>query len=146
MNAHDLHTKIKVQRVISPVAVGTTGTGQTGKIIDRQGFAGLEFVANYGAITATGAVFTLTVKEGDVTGALTSVADADLVGTEADAGLAAGARTSGSTKNVSKKVGYIGTKRYVQVNVKSTATAGTPVAVTAILFNPDSLSRLAEGA
>lgn len=140
MHAHTLHNKIAVRRVISPVAVGTTGTGQTGKIIDRQGFAGLEFVASYGAITATAAVFTVTVKEGDVTGTLTSVDDSDLVGTEADAGLAAAARVSGSTKLVSKKIGYIGTKRYVQVNVKSTATAGTPVSVTAILFNPESMA------
>ena len=85
-------------------------------------------------------VFTVTVKEGDVTGTLTSVDDSDLVGTEADAGLAAAARVSGSTKLVSKKIGYIGTKRYVQVNVKSTATAGTPVSVTAILFNPESMA------
>ena len=76
---HDLHNSSRALRVITPVAVGTTGTGQTGKIIDRQGFRGVEFVCAYGSITATSAVFTVTIKEGDVTGTLTSVADADLL-------------------------------------------------------------------
>lgn len=134
---NDMQSGIKPVRVVGPIAVGTTGTGQTGKVIDRQGFGGVEFIASYGAITSVTAVFTLTVMEGDVTGTMTSVADADLIGTEALAGVAAAnPRVSGTSANVSKKIGYKGSKRYVSVNVKSTATAGTPVAVTAILFNP----------
>jgi hypothetical protein len=138
MRNNDLHNNVKVQRVISPVAIGTTGTGQTGKIIDRQNYGGVEFVLDYGTITATTALYTVTVKEGDVTGTLTSVADADLLGTELLAGVGATAsRVSGTSKNVSKRIGYKGTKRYVQVNVKSTTTATTPIAVTAVLFNPN---------
>lgn len=134
----ELHNNIAVRRVVSPVAIGTTGTGKTGAIIDRQGYGGVEFLVAYGTVTSSTAVFTVTVKEGDATGSLTSVADADLVGTEAAAGLAAGARTSGTTKNVTKKVGYKGSKRYVQANISSTATAGTPVGIDAVLFNPAS--------
>lgn len=134
---HDLHNNSRAVRVVSPIAVGTTGTGQTGKVIDRQGYGGVEFIVDYGTVTATAAVFTVTVKEGDATGSLTSVADANLLGTEASAGLAAGARTSGSTKNVSKRVGYKGGKRYVSADIKSTTTAGTPVAITAMLHSPN---------
>ena len=134
---HDLHNTTRAQRVITPVAVGTTGTGQTGKIIDRKGFRGVEFICAYGAITATNAVFTVTVKEGDVTGTLTSVADTDLLGTELLAGVAAAAtRTSGTSKNVVKRVGYKGNKRYVQANIKSTITAGTLVSCEALLHSP----------
>ena len=134
---HDLHNSSRAQRVITPVAVGTTGTGQTGKIIGRQGFRGVEFICAYGSITATNAVFTVTVKEGDVTGTLTSVADADLLGTELLAGVAAAAtRTSGTSKNVVKRVGYRGNKRYVQANIKSTVTAGTLVSCEALLHSP----------
>jgi hypothetical protein len=134
----DLHNNIKAIRAIPPVAVGTTGTGQTGKVIDRRGYNSVEFIVGYGAITATGAVFTVTVKEGDATGAMTSVADADLLGTEAGAGIAAGTpRTSNVNKLVTKRVGYRGNKRYVQCDVKSTATAGTPISVTAILGDPE---------
>jgi hypothetical protein len=129
----DLYNNLHVERIISPVAVGTTGTGQTGKIFDRQKYHGVMFAIAYGAITATNATFTVTMKEGDVTGTLTSVADADMLGTEAAAGIAATTpRTSGTSKNVTKRIGYIGAKRYVQVNVKSTVTAGTPVGVDAI--------------
>jgi hypothetical protein len=141
---NDLHSNVKERRVISPVAVGTTGTGQTGKIIDRQGFGGVQFLLSYGAITSTTAVFTATVLEGDVTGTMTSVADADLIGTEALAGVAAAnPRVSGTSMNVSKKIGYKGTKRYVRADVKSTATAGTLVSVTAVLFNPQHSGLLA---
>lgn len=129
----DLKSSLDVDRAISPVAVGTTGTGQTGKIIDRAGYVGATlFAIAYGSITATNATYTVTIKEGDVTGTLTSVADADLIGTEAAAVPAVGTRTSNSTKNVTLKIGYKGAKRYVQCNVKSTVTAGTLIAVDVI--------------
>lgn len=133
-----LHYIIDAKRSIAPVAVGTTGTGQTGKIVDRKGFNQVEFILGYGSITATNAVFTLTLKEGDVTGTMTSIADADLDGTESAAGVAAAAsRTSGVSKNVTKRVGYRGTKRYVQANIKSTVTAAVPVSATVIMSRPE---------
>jgi len=130
----DLHAKVRTVVGVAPVAVGTTGTGQVGKVIDTQGYGGVEFLVAYGTVTATTALFTVLVKEGDVTGTMTSVADADLLGTELLAGLAAAAtRTSGVSKNVTKRIGYSGAKRYVQCGVKSTTTAGTPVSITALL-------------
>ena len=129
----DLHNNINTIRTISPVAVGTTGTGKTGVVVDLQGYEGCEFIFDYGTITATNAVFTATILEGSVTGTMTSVADADLNGTESGAGVAATTpRTSGVSKNVSKRIGYKGAKRYVQAKVSSTITAGTPIAVTVI--------------
>ena len=53
------------------------------------------------------------------------------------AGIAAGTpRTSGSNKNVSKRLGYRGKKRYVQAKLVSTITAGPPVAATVLMANP----------
>lgn len=140
--ANDFHSSIDVRRGVSPVAIGTTGTGQVGRIIDRQGYGGVQFLVSYGAVTATSAVFTVTVREGDTTGAMTSVADVDLIGTEALAGLGAGARTSGVGSRLVRKIGYRGNKRYVQCGVRSTVTAGTPVSIDAILFNPSSTANL----
>jgi hypothetical protein len=131
--SRDLYSRVLVQRVISPVAIGTTGTGQTGKVIDRRGYDGVLFAIAYGTITATNATYTVTVKEGDATGTMTSVADTYLRGTEVLAVPTTGTRTSGTTKNVTKQVGYVGVKPYVTVNVKSTVTAGTIVGVDAIL-------------
>lgn len=134
----DLHNQVKAQRVIAPLAIGANAT-KTGKVIDRQGFGGVEFVASYGAVTTTGTIVTLVVFEGDVTGTMTSVADADLVGTEILASLPvqATARTSEVGKNVTKRVGYKGTKRYVRVDAVQTGTTSVGcVGVEAILFNP----------
>jgi hypothetical protein len=131
----ELHNNIRAVRSISPVAAGTTGTGKTGTIVDRQGYGGVEFIFDYGTVTATNATITVTLLEGDVTGTMTSVADADLIGTEALASLTATTpRTSGVSKNVSKRLGYKGIKRYVQAKMVPTVTATTPIAATAILF------------
>ena len=137
----DLHSNVRTKTVIYPVAIGANAT-KTGTVIDRQGYRGVEFIVAYGAVTTTGTVVTLVVKEGDVTGTLTSVADADLLGTEALAGLAAATpRTSGSTKEVTKRVGYRGTKRYVSVDAVSTGVTSVGcVCVTALLNNPVGIS------
>ncbi|WP_136617054.1 MULTISPECIES: hypothetical protein [Mesorhizobium] len=131
----DLKNGLKAVRVISPVAIGTTGTGQVGKIVDRKGYIGpVLFAVEYGTVTATTAVYTTIVKEGDVTGTMTSVADVDLIGTEAGAGVGAtGTRVSGTSKNCVKTIGYKGGKRYCNITVKSTTTATTPIAATAFL-------------
>jgi hypothetical protein len=134
----DLHSNIKQVQAIIPAAIGANAT-KTGAIIDRQGYGGVEFLTSYGSVTTTGTVVTVVVKEGDVTGTLTSVADADLYGTEALASLpAATPRTAGTTKEVSKRIGYRGNKRYVQLNMVQTGVTSTgAVAATAILFNPE---------
>jgi hypothetical protein len=133
----DLHNNVARKRSISPVAIGTTGTGKTGVIVDTAGYDAVEFEFDYGTITATNATITPTVLHGDTTGAMTSIADADLIGTEAAAGIAAAAtRTSGTSKNVSKRLGYKGGKRYVQAKLVSTVTAGPPVAATVLLGRP----------
>jgi hypothetical protein len=129
--------QFKVDTTISPVAIGTTGTGQTGRVVDRKGYRGVSFVAAYGAITATAAVFTAVVREGDATGTMTSVADADLIGVEADLGLPAAVRTDFVGDRIFRKVSYKGLKRYVSASIKSTATAGTLISCAAILIDPD---------
>lgn len=133
---NDLHNNSRAVSVIAPVACGVTGTGLTGGIIDRQDYGGVELVVSYGAVTATNATVTITVLEGDVTGTMTSVADADLLGTEALAGLAAAVRVDGTTEKVTKRVGYQGIKRYVTVKEVPTVTAAAIIGVDAILHHP----------
>lgn len=136
----DLQNNSKVQRVIAPLAIGANAT-KTGKIVDRKGFAGVEFLSSYGAVTTTGTIVTLVAFEGDVTGTMTSIADADLIGTEVLASLPvqATSRTSEVGKNVSKRLGYKGNKRYVRVDAVQTGTTSVGcVSVEALLFNPES--------
>lgn len=136
MSNNDLHNNVKQVQAIIPAAIGANAT-KTGAIIDRQGYGGVEFVIDYGSVTTTGSIVTIVCKEGAVTGTLTSVADADLLGTEALASLLAGARVAGTGKEVSKRLGYIGTKRYVQLSAVQTGTTSVGcIAATALLFNP----------
>lgn len=133
---NDLHNNIQQKLAIIPATIGANAT-KTGNIIDRQGYGGVEFLVSYGSVTTTGTIVTAVVKEGDVTGTLTSVADADLLGTETLASLAAGARVAGTGKEVTKRVGYKGTKRYVQLSLVQTGvTSAGAVSASAVLFNP----------
>lgn len=128
--ARDLHNNIKTVRVIASVAGAATG-----KVVDRLGYESCEFVINYGTVSGVTATVVPVVVEGSVTGTLTSVADANLLGTELLASVATGTRASGTNKNMVKRVGYIGAARYVSCNILQTVTAAAPVSVTAILSN-----------
>lgn len=132
MGQYDLHDNIKIVRSIAPVAGAATG-----KIVDRAGYAGVEILLSYGSVTATNATVIPVIKEGDVTGTMTSVADTDLIGLELNASIAAAAtRTSGASKNVTKRVGYKGLKRYISVNTLQTVTAAAVNGVDILLGNP----------
>ena len=137
MTIRDLHSNMRTKTVISALAIGANAT-KSGVVIDRQGYGGVEFLASYGAVTTTGSVVTLVVKDGDVTGTMASVADTYLLGTEALASLpAATPRTAGTTKEVTKRIGYVGVKRYVTVDaVQTGVTSVGVVGVAAILHNP----------
>lgn len=139
MSIKDLHNNTRTKNVITAAAIGANAT-KSGIVVDRQGYGGVEFVASYGSVTTTGTVVTLVVKEGDATGTMTSVADTYLLGTEALASLpAATPRTAGTTKEVTKRIGYIGNKRYVTVDaVQTGVTSVGCVAVAAILAFPES--------
>jgi hypothetical protein len=80
----NLSKAVKVAPVLNGVAAGTTE--QTGSVVDMQGFEGVQFVALFGALTAT-QVTSLKVQQGsladgsdmaDLAGSLhTALADAD---------------------------------------------------------------------
>ena len=140
MRQQDLHNSFKLVETIPPQTVGTTGTGRTGKVLDRSNYQGVELFVQYGSITATNATFTAIIYEGDVTGTMTSVANAQLIGAQGSFGVGqAATRTSGVSKNVVHKVGYTGLKRYVSANVKSTVTAGAVIAAAFLFGNPNQM-------
>lgn len=130
----DMHNCTRGKLAVNPVALGATGA-ITGLVIDRQGYGGVEFLTTYGSITTTGTDVAVIVKEGDVTGTLTSVADADLIGTEALAALAAGARVAGTGKEVVKRVGYKGNKRYVSLSFNHTGTTSVGIVGAAAILH-----------
>lgn len=131
----DMHNSIKVVTGIAPAAVGTTGAanGTLSGVIDRRGYESVEFVIGRGASASAVDVITPVILEGDATGgSFTSVADADLLGTEA----AAATALTGNAAAVSK-LGYRGNKRYLKIRLYGTGTATGLVDAKAILGHPN---------
>src|SRR5690606_6904562 len=121
----DMHNNIKVVHAITPAAVGTTGIagGKLSAAVDRRGYDSVEFVYSTGTSASAADTITPVVYEGDATdGSFTSVADADLLGTEAPITLATAA---------SGKIGYRGNKRYLKLRLYGTGTATAIVSAVA---------------
>lgn len=125
----DLHNDIEVRRAISPLT-GTDDTAFVSQIIDMANRTSLEFVIATGTLADVDATFTALVEHGD-NSALSDAAavpDADLLGTEAGAGFTFG------DDNETRKIGYIGDKRYVRLTVTPANNTGSaPVSAVAIL-------------
>lgn len=115
----DLHNNIKVSRAISPVVVSDT-TAKVSQIIDTAGYASLELVIVTSDLLDTDATFAVLIEDGNDSGLSdnAAVADTDLLGTES------GASFLFSDDNETRKIGYMGGKRYVRATI-------TPAANTA---------------
>lgn len=127
----DMHNNISVIHAITPQAVGTTGAtnGKLSSVLDRRGFESCEFIYQSGASASVADTITPVVLESDTTnGSFTSVADTDLLGTEAAITLTAAA---------TKKVGYQGRKPYLKIRLYGLGTATAIVAASMVLGKPN---------
>jgi hypothetical protein len=134
--ARDLHHNIKVVCAIAPQVCGTSGIagGVLSNALDRAGYEAVEVALNYGTTASVADTITPIVYESDAsTGGFTSVANADLLGTEAGSSLPAATRTSGSGKNVAHQIGYIGIKRYLKLRMYGLGTATGTIGATWLL-------------
>ena len=113
---------LKVSVGIEPQALSGT-SDLAGEIIDTQDFESLTYVLSTDAIAASSLDAQLEIEEGDEANLsdAAAVADADLVGLEDDTAIAE------TDDKVSKKIGYVGNKRYVRANLVVTANDGTDV-------------------
>lgn len=122
----DLHNAIKVVHAITPQAVGTSGIagGKLSAVLDRRGYDSVEFVYQSGAtLSAADTVVPVVYECATTGGTFTSVADADLLGTEAALVLTA-AKTG--------KVGYRGNKPFLKIRLYGTGHATGIVAASMI--------------
>lgn len=128
----DLHNNITPRRVISPVSVADN-TAQVGQIIDRQGYGSLEYIILLGSIADADATFAVLLEESDasdMSGAV-SVADADLLGTEAQAGF------QFDSDNGVRKLGYKGNRRYTRLTITpANNSSAALIAAAAVLGHP----------
>lgn len=128
----DLANTLHPLRGFDPIVVGDN-TAQVSQIIDLQGFNGLCFVIATGVLADADATFAVLVEHGDDSGLsdAAAVADKDLTGTEALAGFTFG------DDSETRKIGYVGSKRFVRLTLTPTANTGNaPLACVAVLGHP----------
>ena len=120
----DLHNNIAPAVAFDTAAI-SSNTTTAGNIIDRQGYEAVEFILLSG--TLTDGTYTPLIEHGDAANLsdAAAVADSELLGTEADAAFAA------TEDDAVKRVGYIGSKRYVRLSIvsASTTSGGTMSAI-----------------
>lgn len=131
----DQANMLTVRPVIAPAAntdIGTTPL--VGTVIDRVGYESLTYGIITGTLSDVNATYAVLLEESDDSGmsGANAVADADMIGTEAAAGF------TYANDGVTRKLGYIGNKRYTRLTITPTGadSGNSPVAAVAILGNP----------
>lgn len=124
----DLANHLTFRRAISPQAARTDNTAIVSQIIDLAGFEKMCFAINIGANTDTNATFAVLIEHGDAANLSDAapVADAQLTGTEAEAGFTA------DDDNSTRKIGYVGAKRYVRLTITPSGNDSGNIFVTAL--------------
>ncbi len=125
----DLANHLSVKRAISPVAARTDNTAIVSEIIDLAGFGSCMFAIAIGANTDANATFAVLVEHGDAANLsdAAAVPDANLTGTEAAAGF-----TAADDDNETRKIGYVGPKRYVRLTITPAANDSGNIFVAAV--------------
>lgn len=121
-------SNIQLKRAISPVSVADN-TAQVSQIIDRQGFDSLGFLIATGSLADADATFTVLVEEGDAANLsdAAAVADADLVSQTSGTAPETAASFTFAADDQVRKIGYIGSKRYVRLTITPAANASAAV-------------------
>jgi hypothetical protein len=125
----DLFSSLSIQRAISPVSI-SDNTAAVSQIIDRQGFSKLLFAIATGSLADTDATFTVLVEHGDAA----NLSDAAAVPDDMLNGTEAGASFTFAADDATRKIGYIGDRRYVRLTITPANNASAAViAAVAIL-------------
>ena len=113
MPTREIHNVLHFVPLIAPIAARTDNTAIVSAIIDTAGYNAAELVIITGTNTDTNATFATTVAESDAANMAGSnaVAASQLVGTTTLASF------DFADDVECRKIGYIGTKRYIQLTV-----------------------------
>lgn len=136
MASRDTANNLSVKPLFNPVAATTDNTAWVSNIIDTAGYEGVTLAFQTGTLSDADATFAVTISAGDQSNLSDGAAPAttDLVGT------LAGVAFDFSADNVAKKIGYVGSKRYIQMTITPTNNTGNVfLAGLAILGRPRNL-------
>ncbi|MCA3254937.1 MAG: hypothetical protein INF91_04880 [Alphaproteobacteria bacterium] len=129
----DLYSHVAVLTAIAAASVADN-TPAVSAIIDTRGYDSLTFVLGIGAVGDADATFAVLVEDGDQANLADAAAvdDSELLGTEAAAGFRF------DDDNETRKIGYIGHKRYVRLTITPTGNASAAlISVLALLGHPN---------
>ena len=131
----DQANNLTIRPVIAPAANSNLGTTPlVGSIIDRLGYESVTYGIITGALSDVNATYTTLLEESDAANmdGADAVADADMIGTEAAAGF------DFADDGETRKLGYIGSKRYTRLTITPAGadSGNSPIAAIAILGNP----------
>lgn len=130
----DMYNNLLIKRAISPLTQTNDSTAIVSQIIDRLGFEAVLFAIATGSLSDTDVTFVTLLEESDdgAFGTSNAVADADLLGTEVAASF------QYDDDNEVRKLGYIGTKRYLRLTITPTGnnSGSASISSIAILGNP----------
>jgi len=139
----DLANHIEVRRAISPAAAIADNTAAVSQIIDRAGFDMLVFAILIGALADADATFAVTVDHGDEA----DLSDAAAVDASNLTGTTASASFNFGDDDKVRKIGYVGSKRYVRLTVTPSNNAGNAfISAVAILSDARYAPTLAQSA
>ncbi|EGF93739.1 hypothetical protein ABI_21810 [Asticcacaulis biprosthecium C19] len=119
-------SKLLPVAAITPVAARTNNTAITSTALDLQGCGSASFVLLTGANTDANATFALEIQESNDDATYTAVADADLIGTEAQASF------DFSKDNLTFWIGYKGSKRYLKAVVTPSGNDSGDIFLSAV--------------
>lgn len=116
----DLANHIHPVRAISPAAATTDNTAYVSSIIDTFGYSSLVFILTIGALADADATFAVTLDHGDDA----ALADAAAVPADKLTGTLAQAGFKFDDDNKIRKIGYVGSKRYVRLTITPANNTG----------------------
>lgn len=129
MASRDLTSNINPKAAIIPQVVSDNTAAKSGAI-DTQGYESVTFVVETGVLVDADATFAVVIKDGDTStqSAHAAVDGAFLIGTTTLASF------DFSADSACRKIGYIGAKRYVSIEITPTNNASAaPIAAICVL-------------
>lgn len=129
----DFANHVSVVGAIAPAAAITDNTPLVSAVVDLNGFGQAMFAISIGVLATAAATFTVLVEHGDAADLsdAESVPDSQLTGSEAEASF------TGNDDNQTRKIGYVGPKRYVRLTITPASNAGAAsIAAMALLGKP----------
>lgn len=109
----DITNNLTLKRALAPVVAGTDNTAYVSQILDTRDYHAVMLAIQIGTNTDVDVTFTVLLEESNDSGmsGQNAVADADMNGTELLAGF------QFDDDNECRKLGYIGSKRYIRATI-----------------------------